>query len=170
MKPFLPLLFAWPLIAGIPGAARAASPGEKLPPPAERAVDFQKDIEPLFEAACIKCHAKGKDKGGFSLETRERFLKGGDTDAGAVVGKSADSLIVQMVAGIDPDSIMPKKGTKWTAAQIGLLRAWVDQGAPWPSGIPFARPPAGNLQPREVALAPQNGANPIDVLLTQYTE
>jgi len=170
MKPFLPFLFALLLIAGIPGASQTASAEEKLPPPADRAVDFQKDIEPLFEAACIKCHAKGKDKGGFSLETRERFLKGGDTDAGAVVGKSADSLIVQMVAGLDPDSVMPKKGTKWTAAQIGLLRAWIDQGAYWPSGITFAKPPPGNLQPREVALPPQADANPIDALLTQYTE
>jgi Protein of unknown function (DUF1549)/Protein of unknown function (DUF1553)/Planctomycete cytochrome C len=170
MKRFLPFLSALSLVAGIPDAARAASPEEKLPPPADRPVDFQKDIEPLFEAACIKCHAKGKDKGGFSLETRERFLKGGETDAGAVVGKSGDSLIVQMVAGIDPDSIMPKKGTKWTAAQIGLLRAWIDQGAYWPSGITFAKPPAGNLQPREVPLPPQPGVNPIDTLLTKYTE
>jgi len=169
MKPFLPLLFALALIAGTPGAGRAASPEDKLPPPADRHVDFQKDIEPLFEAACIKCHAKGKDKGGFSLENRERFLKGGDTDAGAVVGKSADSLIVQMVAGVDPDSVMPKKGTKWTAAQIGLLRAWIDQGAFWPAGITFARPPAGNLQPREVALQTEPDANPIDALLTRYT-
>lgn len=169
-KSFLPFLFALLLAAGIPGAARAASPEEKLPPPADRAVDFQKDIEPLFEAACIKCHAKGKDKGGFSLETRERFLKGGDTDAGAVVGKSAESLIVQMVAGIDPDSIMPKKGSKWTAAQIGLLRAWIDQGAYWPSGLTFAKPPPGNLQPREVALPPDSAANSLDVLLARYAE
>ena len=47
-----------------------------LPPPSNRAVDFQKDIQPLLEAACVKCHAKGKEKGGFSLETRERLLKG----------------------------------------------------------------------------------------------
>jgi hypothetical protein len=32
-------------------------------------VEFVKDIQPLFEAACIKCHAKGKAKGGLSIET-----------------------------------------------------------------------------------------------------
>src|ERR1700761_6996621 len=134
MKRVLPFLFAVSMIAGMAGGAPVTPPGEKLPPPADRTVDFQKDIEPLFEAACIKCHAKGKDKGGFSLETRERFLKGGDTDAGAVVGKSAESLVVQLVAGLDPDSIMPKKGSRWTPEQIGLLRAWIDQGAQWPDG------------------------------------
>ena len=112
-----------------------------------------KDIKPLFEAACIKCHAKGKDKGGFSLETRESFLKGGDTEAGATVGKSAESNVVQLVAGLDPDSIMPKKGTRWTPEQVGLLRAWIDQGAVWPAGLTFAKPPAENLQARKVDLA-----------------
>src|SRR6187455_2007778 len=117
---FLPAL----LLATAPLAA--AAPAVKLPPPATHAVDFEKEIKPLFEAACIKCHAKGKDKGGFSLETRESFLKGGDTGPGAIVGKSAESYVVELVSGIDPDNVMPKKGTKWTAEQVGLLRAWID--------------------------------------------
>ena len=54
----------------------------KLPPPAARPVDFVKDIKPLFEASCIQCHAKGKTKGGLSLETRELLLKGGDSRPG----------------------------------------------------------------------------------------
>src|SRR5215210_6316584 len=91
----------------------------KLPPPVARTVDFEKEIKPLFEAACIKCHAKGKEKGGFSLETRGAFLKGGDTEPAAVVGRSSESYIVELVAGIDPDNVMPKKGTKWTPEQVG---------------------------------------------------
>src|SRR5688572_13148244 len=114
------------LASAFPLCAVAA---DTLPPPAAHQVDFVREIQPLFEAACIKCHAKGKAKGGFSLETRETFLKGGDTDVGAVNGKSAESYIVQLVAGLEPESIMPKKGTRWTPAQIGLLRAWIDQGA-----------------------------------------
>ena len=140
----------------------------KLPPPAGRAVDFAKEIKPLFEAACIKCHAKGKDKGGLSIETREAFFKGGDTGAAAVAGKSAESLIVEAVSGLDPDTAMPKKGTKWTAEQVGLLRAWIDQGAAWPAGITFAKPVPENLHPREVALAARPSVHPIDDLLSRY--
>src|ERR1700753_3537613 len=102
-----------PLFLALASAAVAATNG-KFPPPATHPVDFEKEIKPLFEAACIKCHAKGKDKGGFSLETRESFLKGGDTGPGAEIGKSDKSNIVDLVAGLDPDSIMPKKGTRWT--------------------------------------------------------
>ncbi len=150
--------------------ARALTPEQaaKLPPPAARAVDFEKDIKPLFEAACIKCHAKGKDKGGLSIETREAFMKGGDTGVAAVIGKSGESLIVEAVSGLDADTAMPKKGTKWTAEQVGLLRAWIDQGAAWPADITFAKPQPQNLHPRAVTLAARPSVHPIDDLLSRY--
>src|SRR5436190_21688219 len=140
MRRFLPLLiFAL--------TARA-----ELPLPATREVDFVKDIQPLFEASCVKCHAKGKEKGGFSLETRARFLKGGETEAGATVGKSGESYVVELVAAVDPDNVMPKKGKRWTAEQVGLLRAWIDQGANWPANVTFARPEPQNLTARAILL------------------
>src|SRR3954465_9769020 len=107
-------------------AANAAAPAA-LPPAANQPVSFSADIRPLLEQSCLQCHGKGKTKGGFSVETRESFLKGGDSGPAVVVGKSADSLAVKLVAGLDPDSIMPKKGSRLTAEQIGLLRAWIDQ-------------------------------------------
>jgi mono/diheme cytochrome c family protein len=140
----------------------AVALGATLPPPAAREVDFVKDIQPLFEAACVKCHAKGKAKGDFSLETRETFLKGGETGAGAVVGKSAESNVVKLVASADADEVMPKKGSRWTAEQIGLLRAWIDQGAKWPQGVTFAKPEPQNLKPRAVAAAS------LDALVEKY--
>ena len=79
-------------------------------------------------------------------------MKGGETGPAALVGKSAESFVVEMVAAFDPDTTMPKKGTKWTAEQVGLLRAWIDQGALWPHGVTFAKSPTENLQPRTVAL------------------
>ncbi len=141
-----------------------------LPPPSGRVVDFTKDIQPLFEASCVKCHAKGKAKGGFSLESHELFLKGGDTEAAAKPGKSAESLIVKLVTSVDPDERMPKKGTLWTPEQVGLLRAWIDQGVRWPDGVSFAKPVPENLAPR-VVQAPAGGGNAIDrILLTYFSQ
>lgn len=139
-----------------------------LPEPASRPVDFVRDIQPLLEASCVKCHAKGKEKGGFSLETRERFFKGGDTDAGATVGKSGESYVVELLSSSDPNEVMPKKGSKWTPEQIGLLRAWIDQGAHWPEGVTFAKPPPENLQPRVVSLQSRPSVHPLDQLLGNY--
>ena len=58
----------------VAGLALSSSLAVELPPPASRQVDFVKDIKPLFESSCVKCHAKGKTKGDFSLETRAAFI------------------------------------------------------------------------------------------------
>jgi hypothetical protein len=139
-----------------------------LPPSAARPVDFVTEIKPLFEASCVKCHAKGKSKGGFSIETREAFLKGGETGPAAIAGKSGESYVVELVAGVDRDLVMPKKGTKWTAEQVGILRAWIDQGLPWDASISFAKPPPDNLRSRKVELPGPEGVHPVDRLLTAY--
>ncbi len=167
-----PPLVSLALLCLAPLCSLGLTPDEvaKLPAPAARTVEFTRDIQPLFESSCIKCHARGKAKGGLSLESRAQFLKGGDTGAAAIPGASADSLIVEYVSGIDPDNIMPKKGKRWTAEDVGLLRAWIDQGAAWPESVNFARPPARNLEARAVALPNGLAANPIDRLLEATPE
>jgi hypothetical protein len=155
---------------GHPKAQDLSSPEviAKLPPAATRPVDFAADIKPLLEASCVQCHAKGKIKGGLSLETRDALLKGGDTGPSLVPGKGAESLIVHLVAGVDPDNVMPIKGTRWTPEQVGLLRAWVDQGANWDPSITFARPEPLNLKPRPVPLPPGSDTHPVDRWISAY--
>src|SRR4051812_6243312 len=85
---------------------------EKLPPPAGHSIDFQKEIKPILEASCIKCHGRGREKGGVKLHTREPFLKGGDNGPVVIEGKSAESLLIHLVSGLDPDNVMPQKGSK----------------------------------------------------------
>src|SRR5256885_17257861 len=120
------------LFCGSPALALTITPEQvaQLPPPANHEIDFSKEIKPIFEASCIKCHGRGRDKGGLRIDTRETLLKGGDSGLAIVRGKSSESLLIALVQGIDPDNIMPKKGTRLTAEQIGLLRAWIDQGLP----------------------------------------
>ena len=67
-------------------------------------------------------------------------------------GKSAESRLVHLVAALDPENVMPMKGTKWTPDQVALVRAWIDQGAVWEAGVTFARPAPVNLRPRPVVL------------------
>ena len=93
-----------------------------LPPPASRPVSFAQDIKPIFEASCIKCHGRGQGKGGFRLDSRETLLNGGDSGPAVVVGKSAESYLIELVSGVDPDNVMPVKGSRLTREQVGLLR------------------------------------------------
>lgn len=150
----------------------AAIPAEqikRLPPVATHPIDFTKEIKPIFENSCVNCHGHGRDKGGFKMDTRETFLAGGDSGDAIVVGNSAQSYLVHLVAGTDPDSIMPKKGTKLTPAQVGLLRAWIDQGAKWGDGVWLGKVEPKNLKPHKPSI-PANAdfSNPIDKIVDAY--
>jgi mono/diheme cytochrome c family protein len=152
-------------------AALSPEQRQQLPPPAARTVDFVKDIQPILQVSCAQCHGRGKDKGSFKIDTREDFLRGGDSGPAARAGDSAGSLVIEMVSGLDPDNIMPKKGKRLTAQQVGLLRAWIDQGLPWPAEITFARQPVHNLHPRRVEPPPPtalSGPHPVDRWLAGY--
>src|ERR1051326_8384424 len=103
-----------------------------LPPPASRQIDFGKDIQPIFAEHCYDCHGPDKQEAQFRLDTKTVALKGGELGPAITPGKSAESLLIQAVSGMKPDLVMPKKGERLTTEQIGLLRAWIDQGAEWP--------------------------------------
>src|SRR5690349_17728409 len=49
----------------------------KIPPAATIKVDFARDIKPIFDAECIRCHGPVKPKASFRLDNREAALKGG---------------------------------------------------------------------------------------------
>src|ERR1043165_5240043 len=107
-----------------------------LPAPAERMIDFARDVQPIFARHCYECHGEKKQKSDYRLDDRANAMKGGEVGkAPIVVGKSAESPLIQRVAGTNPDEVMPPKGEKLTAAQIGILRAWIDQGAKWPDNL-----------------------------------
>ncbi len=141
----------------------------KLPLPADHRVDFAKEIKPIFESSCIECHGRGKDEGGFKIDSRETLLKGGDSGPAVIVGKSSDSLLIELVHSSDPDSRMPKKGSHLTPEQIGLIRGWIDQGATWSAGITFGRLEPNNFKPRRPEIpSGDKSANPIDRFLAPY--
>ena len=158
------------LMCGLSGTLRAAKVDvSKLPPAASREVDFVQDIQPLFEKHCLKCHGPEKQKGGWRVDVKEVALKGGDNFAPNVVtGRSAESPLIHFVAGLDADMKMPEKGDPLTAEQIGLLRAWIDQGAKWPESASVAhRNPLDwwSLQPIAKPATPAGTANAIDAFV-----
>ena len=117
-----------------PGAVDAA----KLPAAATNPVDFAKDIQPILAKSCYSCHGAEKQKAGLRLDLKANALSGGDSGKVILPGKSAESKLIHLVAGLEKDSVMPPKGDKLTTKQIGMLRAWIDGGAKWPDQLPTA--------------------------------
>jgi len=105
----------------------------KLPPPAEaKEVTYDKDIKPIFEKSCFKCHGAEKQKGKLRVDSLQAALKGGEDGKVIEPGNSAKSVLVHNVSRIgDEDDWMPPtdKGDPLTKQQVGLIRAWIDQGA-----------------------------------------
>jgi hypothetical protein len=108
----------------------------KLPPPSDKKdLTFEKDIKPLFEKSCVECHGEVKPKGKLRLDTLAGTLKGSIDGKVLEAGKSEKSFLVANIAYLgDEDDWMPppkdvKKYPKFTPEQVGLVRAWIDQGA-----------------------------------------
>lgn len=121
-------------LAGLTSAALIAATGTgSLPPPVSRKVDFAADLHGIFVERCYECHGEKKQEAGLRLDSREFVLKGGDHGPAFVPGKSAESILVQVLAGVHAEiAQMPRRKEKLTPEQIGLVRAWIDQGAEWP--------------------------------------
>src|SRR5215471_13659940 len=102
-----------------------------LPPAAKIKVDFARDIEPLLTKRCVICHGAQQQMSGLRLDQKEAALKGGKSGADILPGKSAESRLIRLVGGLET-KVMPPMGARLTAAEVGLLRAWIDQGLEWP--------------------------------------
>jgi mono/diheme cytochrome c family protein len=130
MKQVHHFLSALTLLAGVT-ALTAAEP--KLPAAATKTgVTFATDIKPIFDKSCVECHGPKKQKGGLRLDSREATVKGGEEGPSITVGDSAKSSLVKLIARVgDEENWMPPidKGKPLTAEQVGLVRAWIDQGA-----------------------------------------
>jgi hypothetical protein len=133
MKQFSVFSFQFSVALGACTAGAMAADLNKLPPPAAAPVDFARDIQPILESSCLRCHGAVKPKGGFRLDSRTAALHGGASGPAILPGRSAESPLIHAVARLDAETQMPPagKGEPLTAEQVGKLRTWIDQGAKW---------------------------------------
>lgn len=89
--------------------------------------DYARDVEPLLAKRCYMCHGPQQQMSGLRLDRKD--------SAARVIqpGHSADSRLIRMVSGTEK-KVMPPMGERLTAAQVAMLRAWIDAGANWPAG------------------------------------
>ncbi|MGB8852692.1 MAG: PSD1 and planctomycete cytochrome C domain-containing protein [Pirellulales bacterium] len=103
-------------------------------------VDFVRDVRPILQRHCHRCHGEAAEKSGLRLDVKAAAFRGGDGYGPAiVVGKAADSPLIQLVTSTDRSERMPPEGDGLSAAEIATLRKWIDAGAAWPDGIDTAK-------------------------------
>ncbi|MFO1492681.1 MAG: c-type cytochrome domain-containing protein [Kiritimatiellia bacterium] len=119
----------------------------RLPPAATtKGLTFEKDIQPILETySCTDCHGETKQKGKLRLDTLEFLKKGGAEGVIIVPGQGTKGSLLSAIARLDADDAMPPDrapgkdvgadGKKLppvkhvTPAEIGIIRAWIEQGA-----------------------------------------
>ncbi len=101
--------------------------GTKLPQAANHKVSFEKDVQPLLEQKCHSCHGETVQQSGLRLDLRQNALRGGDYGPVIIPGDSAGSKLIRRVVNGDGGLQMPPTGAL-SDEEIGILRAWIDQG------------------------------------------
>lgn len=103
------------------------------------AVDFVRDVRPLFQQHCCSCHGEKKQKSGLRLDIKSEAFKGGDKHSLDIIsGKAKDSPLIHFITTDDEDELMPPKG-KLSPRDIATLTTWINEGATWPDGIDLAK-------------------------------
>lgn len=164
------------LVAGVLSASGEIDLSKLPAASPQKDLTYAKDIKPLFEASCFRCHGEKEKKGGLRLDSLEAVLKGGKEGKVVEAGNAVKSALLISVSQLDPENAMPPKprarkpgqggpggpggpghaggtnapagapgqkpggpggpgGGNFTPAkpltpeQVGLVRAWIDQGA-----------------------------------------
>ena len=126
-------IFAIVFLTALPNA-QAPSPTAPAPP----GVTFARDIQPILEKNCASCHSGDLKLAELDLSNREAAMRGGEHGPVIVAGNSEKSKLYRMVAGLD-QPVMPMEGDALKPAEVAAIKAWIDQGANWESGVSFAR-------------------------------
>jgi hypothetical protein len=96
-------------------------------------VDFGRDVRPILEHSCWKCHGPEKQKGGLRFDRRQGALGSGDSGKKTITpGRPEQSELIRRVTTANAEERMPPKSEPLDRRQIEILRAWIAQGAPWP--------------------------------------
>src|ERR1700682_3109963 len=94
-------------------------------------VTFEKQILPIFEARCARCHSGASPQAGLDIRTRTGLLNGGTTGPAVVSGSAEKSLLYQRVRS----GQMPFGGPPLSGAELELIRNWIDRGASGPDSM-----------------------------------
>ena len=107
----------------------------KVPAASKKRVSFKKNIKPVFDKSCVKCHSGDRPKSKYVMDSVANIIKGGSSDEAAIIpGNAKKSPMVHYCLDLVEDLEMPPTGKrekypKLTAAQLADLVAWIDQGA-----------------------------------------
>ena len=146
-----------------------------LPAAEKPRVDFARRAAAASRSRCFSCHDGRKHKAGLRLDVRsQRPARRRVGQAGHRPRRQREERTDPPYHQHDDDEVMPPKGERLSAAQVKLLRSWIDGGAAWPDALagddprgknhwafrPPVRPPLPAVKNGEVGAQPHRPLRP----------
>jgi mono/diheme cytochrome c family protein len=121
-------LSAW-MLAGLPLVTLTAQAAEEN---SVRAIE-------ILRANCVQCHSKTMALSGLDLSSFDGAVKGGSRGPSLVPGRAGESRLMEAVERKGKLAMPPTKPL--AAAEVDVLRAWINEGAKWPQGAETSATP-----------------------------
>lgn len=124
-------------------------------------VSFNRDIRPILNDKCMRCHGGVKAMGDFNLLFEKTAL--GPTESGRpaiIPGDHQSSEVFRRITSEDPELRMPLDAAPLTDQEIALISRWIDEGAKWEKHWAYIAPDPQISIPG--ATIPDWGNNDID--------
>lgn len=126
-----------------PGSSKpAAGPIQINRPTGKETVSFTNDIAPFMVNLCLRCHSGNEPRSGFSLETFEKLMTGGNSGRVILPGNTDESRLWKL-AGYE----MPPPPAQMTKTNHAKLEIWIKEGARFDGPDPKA--PLRSLVPTD---------------------
>jgi hypothetical protein len=140
----------WGLGMAAAAIAAGGQTARKGAAPAASAPSYSRDIRPILAARCTVCHSAATSantavSGGLALDTLPGIKQGVAGRKGAPTltpGRSSASQLYERLVATSPSRLMPKGGPPLPAAQIALIKQWIDANAPAGAAVAGAAPKA----------------------------
>lgn len=114
------------------GTPASSSPGIETAPTTQVPVSssasgatFSRDVQPILEANCTRCHGSTRQSGGLRLSSFSALMAGGLDGAVILPGDADGSLLVQLVS----TGSMPRNASRLSDADQQTIRDWINAGA-----------------------------------------
>jgi WD40 repeat protein len=130
-----------------------------------RLESFAQKVAPILAQRCLACHDAKTAKGRFNVETFAALMRGGESGAELMPGKSAESNLVNLIE----DGTMPQDADPLSKQEIAVIRKWIDTGATLDAGLNPADPLIAIMPSLQQPLPPVAYRVPIPVTAVAFS-
>lgn len=157
---FLRFLILCVCVSTVPAVAQVETAAE---------ISFMREVAPILNRRCTGCHGSRKIEGDYRLHSfRNLNTAGGNEETPIVPGKPGESELFRRLIEADEDLRMPQLDDPLSAAEIAIVRNWIEQGAKF-DGSDVEASYTAIMPPRDHPAAPDKYRQPVPIYSVAFS-